>query len=175
MSGATVNLTLLGTNTLKSGEDKAGLQVPSGATLEITAASTGSLTATGATGAAGIGGDRDDAASGSGIGGTITINGGTVTAIGSTNSFGAGIGGGRCSAGGNTTINGGTVIAIGGYLGAGIGGGGNNGAYNVGGSGGTITINSGTVTASGGDAAAARAVDMAPAVQAVTSPSTAAA
>ena len=75
-----------------------------------------------------------------GAGGTITINGGTVTATGSANS--AGIGGGQDGAGGTVIINGGTVAATGGDCAAGIGGG-------VSGNGGTVIINGGTVTAKG--------------------------
>jgi hypothetical protein len=145
MTGATVNLTLAGTNTLKSGEGRAGLEAPYGSTLVITGSSTGSLAATGSgsgnsssgTGGAGIGGGSN------GAGGTVTIEGGTVTAAGGVN--GAGIGGGNYSAGGTVTITGGTVTATGGrYNGAGIGGGGSGGA------GGTVTIAGGTFTATGG-------------------------
>ena len=71
-----------------------------------------------------------------GSGGTVTINGGTVTATGN---YGAGIGSGYHGSGGTVTINGGTVNATGNY-GAGIGA----GCY---GSGGTVTVNSSTVTA----------------------------
>lgn len=74
-------------------------------------------------------------------GGTTTVNGGTVTAIGGDS--GAGIGGGQFGSGGTVTINGGTVTVTGGKSGAGIGGG-------YGGSGGTITINGGDITATGG-------------------------
>ena len=80
-----------------------------------------------------------------GSGGVITINGGNVTATGGTN--GAGIGGGSVGSGGTITINGGTVEATGGSAGAGIGGG------NVG-AGGTIEINSGKITATGNDGGA---------------------
>lgn len=73
--------------------------------------------------------------------GTITINGGNVTATGAN--CGAGIGGGN-GAGGTITINGGTVIATGRADSAGIGGGENG--YS-----GTITINGGNVTANGGN------------------------
>jgi hypothetical protein len=114
MTGATVNLTLVGNNVLISGENRAGLQTPNGSTLVITDGSTGSLTATGSNGA-GIGGGWN------GAGGTITINGGTVTATG--DSSGAGIGGGNSGAGGTISINGGTVTATGSWGGAGIGGG----------------------------------------------------
>ena len=71
--------------------------------------------------------------------GTITINGGTITATGHWEG-GAGIGGGSYGTGGTITINGGIVTAISDY-GAGIGGG-----Y-MGEFGGTITINGGIVTA----------------------------
>ena len=75
---------------------------------------------------AGIGGDNNQTA------GSITINGGEVTA---TSKNGAGIGGGNGRDGGNITINGGKVTATG-YDGAGIGGG-------IDGAGGNITINGG--------------------------------
>ncbi len=77
--------------------------------------------------------------------GTITINGGHVTAQG--NQGGAGIGGSIDHNGGIITINGGTVSATGGGQGAAIGGG-------LSGNGGTITINGGTVIAQGGAGAA---------------------
>ena len=82
----------------------------------------------------------------SGAGGTITINGGIVSATGSND--GAGIGGGCYREGGIITINGGKVTAYGGReTGAGIGGG------HIG-NGGTITINGGNVTAYGGKSGA---------------------
>ena len=74
--------------------------------------------------------------------GTITIYGGSVTAIGGT--CGAGIGGGRGGDSGTVTICGGTVKATGGSDGAGIGG----GDY---GDGGDVTIWGGTVAAKGSD------------------------
>ena len=84
-----------------------------------------------------------------GTGGVITINGGAVTATGGT--YGAGIGGGhRSDNGGVITINGGTITANGGTYAAGIGGGSSqNGDVNKG-NGGVININGGTVTANGG-------------------------
>ena len=115
----------------------AGINVSAGNSLSIYAQSVGSnmgkLTATGGYGA-GIGGYYSS-------GGTITINGGAVTAT--TSNSGAGIGGGSGGSGGTVTINGGTVTATGGSGGAGIGGG-----YS--GSGSTVTITGGTVTAIGG-------------------------
>ena len=80
-----------------------------------------------------------------GAGGTVTVNGGTVTATGGSNA--AGIGGGKNGAGGTVTVNGGTVNATGEFNAAGIGGG-------VEGAGGTVTVNGGTVTATGGEYAA---------------------
>ena len=136
--GAKVFLTLEGRNVLAGGENYAGLRVPAGAELEITAQSTGSLEATGnagytSKGGAGIGGNNGES------GGTITIHGGTVTATGG--SGGAGIGGGGWERnGGKVTITGGFVTANGGLGGAGIGGG-------ESGIGGDVVITGGTVEA----------------------------
>ena len=157
------NLTLAGTNKLKSSARKAALQVQSNATLTIMQESVGSLDATGGSNAgAGIGGgggitigggtvqatggnEGVGGKGGAGIGGSgnITINSGTVTASGGNggDGGGAGIGGGG-DAIDNTatvTITGGTVFANGTNGGAGIGGG-------HGGKGGTITISGGVVT-----------------------------
>ena len=96
----------------------------------------GTLTVTGGSYGAGIGGRNGDK-NGTSCG-NITINGGTVTATGGDEA--AGIGGGVFGSGGNITINGGNVTATSGNEAAGIGGG-------RGGSGGNITINGGTVTA----------------------------
>ena len=103
MAGATVYLTLEGINFLASGSNRAGLEVPVGATLEITSASTGSLKATsssssGYSSGAGIGGGDDGGDDyGDDYGATITISGGTVTATSSASgtNYGAGIGSGR--------------------------------------------------------------------------------
>ncbi len=171
-TGAGNTLTLVGNNTVTSGQTGfanyygAAVGVPSGAALTITDTSKGSLTTTGGYGA-GIGGGHFG-----GAGGNITINGGTVTAKGGGTA--AGIGGGNVGNGGSITINGGTVTANGGFYGAGIGGGswGTGGTIAInggkiqakgghfggagiggggnGGAGGTITISGGTVTASGG-------------------------
>ena len=171
-TGSTVDLTLVGTNTLtSSGAGNAGLGVPSGATLVVTAASTGSLAATGGGGGTGGGGAGIGGGNGGG-GGTVTINGGTVTATGGSAGTGgdgsgigsgAGIGGGGGTGGGSggtVTIDGGSVTAgggssvgsYGGGSGAGIGGGGGGVSGYGGGSGATVTINGGTVTATGGSA-----------------------
>jgi len=148
-NGAKLTLILEGVSILKALYNCAGLQVPEGTMLSI--GGTGSLTANGGPlltsttiygfiGGAGIGGGCN-----SGFGesaGTITINSGTITAIGQG---GAGIGGGGSligtgGDGGNITINDGTIAATGI---SGIGGG-----YSTsrGGSGGNITINGGTIT-----------------------------
>lgn len=162
---AAVDLTLEGTNTLKSAPDCASLQVPENATLSITGGISDALTAIGPTNSAGIGGgyggscgavtisggtvtasSTNAAAIGGGFsasGGVVTISGGTVTANAST---GAGIGGGREGGNGATvTISGGTLVANSDY-GAGIGGGFNQ---NTGGAGGIVTISGGTITATG--------------------------
>ncbi|MCD7762677.1 MAG: InlB B-repeat-containing protein, partial [Lachnospiraceae bacterium] len=130
----TVNLILVDGCTLTA---SSGLTVNSGNTLNIygQTGGTGTVTATGGYGGAGIGGGKSNSS------GTITISGGKVTAIGGE--YGAGIGGGEEGASGTITINGGTVTATGGEHGAGIGG----GDY---GSGSNITINGGTVTVTGG-------------------------
>ncbi len=80
------------------------------------------------------------------LGGSVTINGGTVTATGASNA-GAGIGTGETEhVSGSVTINGGTVTATGGKWASGIGSGGGGGTV-------TVTINGGTVTAVGGEEA----------------------
>ena len=87
-----------------------------GATLNIYGQSqgTGTLTASGNVGSAGIGGGVG------GAGGRIIVNGGAVTAIGNGGS--AGIGGGYRGSGGRITVNGGTLNATGNDGGAGVGG-----------------------------------------------------
>ena len=143
---ACVSLILAGTNTLVSGSNRAGLEVPARASLSITHApgdEAGALTVTGGYHAAGIGGGNNENGIYGDVG-AVTINGGMVTATGGYG--GAGIGGGTGGAGGTVTINGGTVTAAGDQWwgnGAGIGGGG-------GGAGGTVTISGGTITATGG-------------------------
>ena len=87
---ATVNLTLKGNNTLKSGNNCAGLQVSENGILIITEESTGSLTATGGSNGAGIGG------------GDITINGGKIT-VNNIQSGKVTISGGTVTSNGNIT------------------------------------------------------------------------
>ncbi|ABR49921.1 copper amine oxidase domain protein [Alkaliphilus metalliredigens QYMF] len=171
MSGATINLTLIGNNSLSSGLMQAGLKVPAGAVLTIngsgrlTAKSVvigsssagigggwgqdagtinilgGTVTAMGGNSGAGIGGGGRGVSSG-GYGGAINISGGIVTATGGD--YGAGIGGGFEGSGGIINISGGTVTAVGGSSGAGIGGGPSGGS-------GTINISGNAqITATGG-------------------------
>ena len=131
--------------TVNGSSSKAGINVAAGNSLTIYAQEngTGSLTATGGSDGAGIGGDQSQTC------GSVTIYGGNVTARSlSTSTYGAGIGGGKDGAGGTVTIYGGTVVAqVQNSSGraAGIGGGGSltAGASN----GGTVTIYGGTVTA----------------------------
>ena len=115
-----------------------GIVVNSGNTLCIYAQSTGDRMGTAkfvGSGFTGIGSFVNQDC------GTVIINGGNITAAGS--SMCAGIGGCNSRNGGNVTINGGNVTATGGSDAAGIGG----GCY---GNGGNVTINGGTVTARGG-------------------------
>ncbi len=134
-AGNPTNIILLDDAVLNAAE---GIEVIEGSGLTIYGQKneTGKITARGRLFNAGIGSSTE------GNGGTITINGGTVTA---ESIFGAGIGGKTGSSGGAVTINGGTVTATS-DKGAGIGGGMN-------GNGGYITINGGTVTASSNEGA----------------------
>lgn len=163
--GATMNLTIIGTNTIKS-ETCAGIYVPKDATLVITDRSTGTLEVSSSSDA-GIGGGAFDPSDSTGMTygdpncGTVEINGGTITAIGGK-FCPAGIGGGMDAFsnpgnGGTVTINGGTVTAKGGvdssgnYGGAGIGGSAGKTATSRAGSGGTLTISGGHVTLTAGN------------------------
>mgnify|MGYP004648046893 CR=1 FL=1 len=156
--GATLNLTVKGENNLKAtGWGSAGIEVmgQTKATLRITSASTGTLTAVG-----GYGSKQFGSYGGAGIGGMaritsditkiyvgdIIIEGGTINAVGGYQA--AGIGGTIGESGANITITGGTVNATGGSGGAGIGGGFNGNVD-------SITISGGTVTANAGKKAAA--------------------
>ena len=162
---ATINLE--GTNSVKSNtKEKAGIQA-GGEGTTLTIQGEGSLTATGAENGAGIGASKSvkcgniTISSGTvtaigswgaaGIGGAywetgcgdITIIGGTVTATGGQNSAGIGSSNykGDCVA---INISGGKVEATGGNNGAGIGSGSNMTSC------GDITISGGTVVATGG-------------------------
>ena len=115
MSGATVNLTLIGSNSITSGGTYAGIYVPQNATLTITSFSTGSLDISANRGA-GIGVHRGQGETC----GKVNIFGGTVNAV---STFGAGIG---CAyhdgAGGVVAISGAdtVVTATGGNISDGI-------------------------------------------------------
>lgn len=157
-------ITLVGDNKLTSGNQCAGLEhneksddgSSSVGTGKLTITSekedgkdTGSLTATGDSGAAGIGGAWSKGA------GTIEIAGGNITAISpisqsgrNDNDGGAGIGSGAKATGSTNTniiISGGTIVnAQGGFGGDGIGGG--SGSKNI-----IVNIEGGTIeTAQGG-------------------------
>ena len=141
-NGASVTISGTGSLTATSqGEEGAGIggnkRENSGAVI----IESGTVTANGATFAAGIGGGGHAIAN-------VTINGGSVTA--NCGSYAAGIGGGTGWEGGagSITINGGYVKATGGN-GAGIGCG-DEGGHNAPG---TVTITGGTIEAHGGSGA----------------------
>ena len=138
-----VELVITGTNILRSGEDRAGLEkADDNGTLTIDG--TGSLEAYGGNEAAGIGSRANNNVR------NIVINGGTITAE-CTGRDGAGIGGGHSGKAENIRINGGVVTATGGEWGYGIGSGYNE--YSLLPT--TITITGGTVKAIAGKPGAA--------------------
>ena len=138
-----VELVITGTNILRSGEDRAGLEkADDDGTLTIDG--TGSLEAYGGNEAAGIGSRANNNVR------NIVINGGTITAE-CTGRDGAGIGGGHSGKAENIRINGGVVTATGGECGYGIGSGYNE--YSLLPT--TITITGGTVKAIAGKPGAA--------------------
>ena len=120
------NIILLGDDNtvIATTAGQAAIQIGgSGTTLTISG--TGSLTAKGGNGAAGIGTNGDNNSSSDVTGGNIVINGGTVTATGGS-AYAAGIGTGVAfnkynNSCGDITINGGTVTATSGQNAAGIG------------------------------------------------------
>ncbi len=129
-NGATANITFIGednANELYSGENRAGLEVETGATLNILTDSTHSLRCNGGGNGAGIGGGEN------GSRGNITILDGLVNVDSITTDIVA-LGGGENGGVDNINIVGGEVIARG--IGA-------NKGYT--GSGGTINISGGTV------------------------------
>ncbi len=144
-AGATLNLTITGINRLIGGMACAAISVPSSATLMIAGESSGSIVLQGGMYAAGLGANLAQDS------GTITIEGGTIAALGGAGG-GAAIGGGAISLvtgdttqiaganGGVITITGGTIDATGGDGAAAIGGG-------LGGKSGAVAISGGTVTA----------------------------
>ena len=117
------SIELDGKNTISSGMGHAGIEkADDNGTMTIKDDNnvSGSLTANGGFGGAGIGGGNN--ADGS----DITITGGTITANGGGHAAGIGGGSSSSSGGGNgsdITISGGNVTANGGTAGAGIGGG----------------------------------------------------
>lgn len=139
-NGATVNLTLYGTNKIWCDEIRcSGITLYPFGKLVITEESTGNLTVDSGYRAPGIGGLSKKQS------GTFIVNGGTITAYGSD--YCSAIGGGENGDNGTFEMNGGTVYAYGGHDGAGIGGGSR-------GDGGNITITGGTIYAYGGSGAA---------------------
>ncbi len=149
-NGSKADITLSGSNSLTSGSNRAGLEVPAGTELTISGTDDDMLTAQGGAYAAGIGGGFSVTPAQAG---TITIKGGIIEATGgeyiiyNNTGSGAGIGGGRGGDAGELTIEGGAVTATGGYRAAGIGGG-------FSGTGGTVLIKGGDVTATGGSCSA---------------------
>ena len=119
-----------------------GIYVPSGNTLTIKGEKegTGSLNASSNGNGAGIGGGYGNSINC----GNIVIEGGDITATGS--SYAAGIGSASNTSCGDITISGGTITANGGEYAAGIGTGYTENSYC-----GDITISGGTVTATGGE------------------------
>lgn len=132
---AKADLILKGENELRAGTTRAAIEVAEGATLTISSASTGGLTAVGGAGAAAIGGGSDVAC------GAVQIQGGTIAASGSGG--GAAVGQGAGGSGGSVTVTGGAMQLTGSYGAAALGGG--NGA-----TGGSVQVSGGTVTARGG-------------------------
>ena len=138
--GASVELVLTRSVTLKSGEKQAGLAVPTGAAVTISADSRyGALNAAGGDSGAGIGGYYYGNSS-SYVGGSITILSGTVEATGGSGA--AGIGGYGTGTGTDEQIHisGGKVTATGGTYAAGIGGGDGGSSYSGTGANGQIII-----------------------------------
>ncbi len=132
--GASLQLTVLGDNTLVSPAYCAGINVPLNTALIITQASEGTLSVSGGDFAAGIGGNNNESA------GKVEIHSGTIDVAGGSNA--AGIGGGAYGNGGAVKIYNGSITAMGGTSGAGIGG----GWY---GEGGNVDIAGGDVNAIG--------------------------
>ena len=105
---------LEGNNTVTGGGTYAGIYVPEGKMLTIRG--TGSLTVTGGSGGAGIGGNSEGSC------GSIVISGGTITATGGSGGAGIGLGYSSGCVFGDITISGGTVTATGSGDAPGIGG-----------------------------------------------------
>ncbi len=145
--GASVELVLTRSVTLKSGSVRAGLAVPTGAAVTISANSRyGALNATGGNSGAGIGGDYGN--SSSYVGGNITILSGTVEATGGSGASGIGGYGTGTGKDEQIHISGGKVTATGGFGSAGIGGG-SSGYSGTGENGQIIIDGTAVVTATG--------------------------
>lgn len=165
--GASVSIVLDGSNTLKSGDAFAGLDVRA---ATVTIGGSGSLNASGGEGRYTSNGDMwiQSGSGGAGIGGigtsTINITGGTIRAYGMRGGAGIGGNGAPANDGGATTgcsagtvrISGGTVYANGGdgaspgAWGGSSGGAGIGSGYRGAKTGNQISLTGGRITASGG-------------------------
>lgn len=106
-------LKLSGENYLKSGAKYPGILVREGSEVIISGGKSDSLMVFGGSQAAGIGSEKEN------VSGSVTIEGGTITAVGGARA--AGIGGGFQGGGGRITITGGRTLANGGAGAADIG------------------------------------------------------
>ena len=134
---------LEGTNRVTSGVSLSGSGGRAGIYVEmqfsLTICGDGSLTATGSSNSAGIGGNGDGG-SAYGSCGTVTVESGTVTAVGSGTGPGIGTAGGWAGSGGTVIVNGGSVTANGGPS--------SNfaiGSHSASGDAGSLTVNGGTL------------------------------
>lgn len=145
--GASLELSLSGTNSFVSGPARAGIEVPSGAALRVAAATDAAaarLEVRGGSSAAGIGGHGGFGDGGPA--GDAEFSGAVeIVACGGANA--AGIGGGWGGAGGGVSVSGGArLTAVGGWNAPGIGGGRD-------GTGARLAIASGRVETRGGSSA----------------------
>ncbi len=151
-NGATLNLTVIGSNDLTGAFGHAGINVTEPSTLIVTGESTGNLNANGGKFGAGIGGNNDASC------GTIEIHGGNITARSGWDAAGIGAGYsasfGERNQGGVVIVYGGNVMAYGYASGAGIGGGGLSSTINRYESSASLIVYGGSVYAVGGSCAA---------------------
>ena len=136
MGNAIITLDEGTTNTVKGAYHRSGIIVPTYKTLTIQGS--GTLNATGAPGAAGIGSGYDQSSCGN-----FNIKSGTINASGGNMAAGIGSGYNQSSCG-DIYLRGGNITATGGIYGAGIGSGSHLSSC------GYINIFGGTVTATGG-------------------------
>lgn len=129
-TGNTVILSLADNteNTFKGAANFAGISIGDNSKLTIQG-TTGKLSATGGTYAAGIGRDYGKSPAGTATNPSIAIEGGDITAVGGENA--AAIGAGYSHGFGDISITGGRIDATGGYGGAAIGGGNSASAGNI--------------------------------------------